>query len=106
MFEVGKKVVCIDDKPDDSGDLMFGLKQNEIYPVLETRVCSCGESEIYVGLTCTISCSEFCAKCKCYVGSINVGQKAFFSSRRFRPIDYDFADQVLEQIFEQELILP
>ncbi len=103
MFEVGKKVVCID----SSGvPETFGLKQSEIYHLNEIKQMECcGGLDLDIGLISNQFYDEHCA-CGKYIGIKAPGQRAFFSAKRFRPIDYAFADKALEQIFEQELILP
>lgn len=101
MFEVGKKVVCIDNKPNDPGDYLFGLKEGEIYPVGSIFICSCGVVGISVGIKCNTPSIEICDKCRQFVRNVRPGDDIFFAARRFRPIDYDFAEKVIESLIEE-----
>ena len=105
MFEVGKKVVCIDDSV-PAGMLRPKVIKGEIYTIhgLKQESC-CGELSIDVGLKNDYRSTCHC-RCGATIGIALPGESLWYQSKRFRPIDYDFADQVLEQIFEQELILP
>jgi hypothetical protein len=101
MIEIGKKVVCIDDKPNNKFDHLFGLKEGEIYPVSSVFTCTCGIVGIAVGIKCNIASTEICDQCNRFVRNVNPGDDVFFASRRFRPIDYDFAESVIQSLIEE-----
>lgn len=103
MIEVGKKVVCIDDKPNDPGDFMFGLKEGDIYKVDDCHSCDCGLIELSIGIRVPFDCYRHCPRCKKTYGEVRAGDAAYFESDRFRLIDYEFADKVIEEVFDHEL---
>lgn len=105
MFEVGKKVVCIDDSCPEGYDKPK-IKNGQIYHLynIEVNDC-CGSLSLDVGIKIDTECDFFC-NCGKFSSVALPGQIEWYNAKRFRPIDYDFADQLLEQIFEQELILP
>ncbi len=104
-FQEGKKVVCINDRPEYDGELLFGLKKDEIYQLDEIRITPCcGMVLLYVGMKCNTECVDVCSCGKENI-IIRPGQKVFYVYTRFRPVDYDFADQVLEAVFEKEINL-
>jgi hypothetical protein len=101
MFKVGQKVVCI--KTSLSGRLKVG----KIYTITDIKTsCKCGQ-EYNVDNLCDMSIygSTIIAgeKTKCPV--CGCGEKsnglAYFSRKRFAPIDESFAEETLEMIKEQ-----
>ena len=80
MFKIGEKVVCIDDSIGFASGLKT-LKLNEIYTIKSIR-SSTGAlafKEIEAPLT----------------------SSGYYSAHRFRKLDYDFAENILNKIKEE-----
>ena len=75
MFRVGQKVVCI--KPDEDGDLVKG----EIYTVIDVRLSTGG-----------VKLRE--AKCTGFFSG-------YFRPDRFRPVDNDWAEELLCKLMSE-----
>lgn len=74
MFEVGKKVVCIDDAPAEEGEELFGLKKDEIYPLLwvSHNKC-CGTMMLDIGIKSREMYMEVCPSCFKPIGTLKPG---------------------------------
>jgi hypothetical protein len=94
MIEIGKKVVCI---KQHSQDL---ITEGEIYTVMDISElpCECKITVVNVGVAVSGHNRLRCSKCNASI--INKTGFVWFNIKLFRPIDYAYADKVLEELFE------
>ncbi len=99
MFEVGKKVVCIQTHS------MGKVIKDKLYPVKEIRIspCQCKSVELDVGINHESKGSfYYCPTCSCVISE---GDTWWFNSVLFRPLDYSFANEAIEKAFEQTFVV-
>lgn len=95
MIEAGKKVVCIKQHSQNM------VVKGEIYTVIEIDKlpCKCKTTVINVGVGTSLPYARTrCVKCNSSIN--NYTGFAWFDIGLFRLVDYDFADKVFEELFE------
>lgn len=95
MFKVGQKVVAITN-PLNSGSQP--RKKGEIYTVKDVRYCPKTGYQ-YINIGCISQASFFkCSNC----GSLHESFGKYWTrSKHFKPLYYDFVEEVLKQIKEE-----
>lgn len=99
MFEVGKKVVCI--KAHQTGV----IKEGDIFPIIGIResICKCSHPELNIGVKAPEEHHDGCHICG--IGKDAIDDWWWFCSSRFRLIDYSFADEAIENAFQETFVV-
>lgn len=92
-INIGDKVICVDDSPDQLHDYTPKIKLNSEYSVIDTGYCSkCGFQWIDVGLKIKLNpdengddkgWDEYCGGCDCEMGQIYAGDPDRYEANRF-----------------------
>ena len=88
-FKIGEKVVCV--KP------IYNLVFNQIYTIDFLKICKCGCLNFSLIEIPSVAGYEgtYCAECL-----DSLGKECLWSSKRFRKLDYEFAENLLAEISE------
>lgn len=93
-FKIGEKVVALTSNVNSSQQ---PRKKGEIYTVLDFIICRCGCQKIRITTIQSnkLSAELNCSKCG---QELYVGKNFFTNSDLFRPLDYQFAENLLAEI--------
>ncbi len=98
-FKIGEKVVCVIP--------IYNLKKDRDYIIKSIYACKCGELLFDLNINKIAPNTIQVGTSRCVCGQ-SVASYDSFSARRFRKLDYEFADNILAEISEamkQEAIL-
>lgn len=99
MFRIGQKVVCVESGGRTSGE-DSGLKKGEIYPVIAIVSCRCDVNNQFIHIGVPTFSDTLRIRCRyCDFGLPK--EIEYYRSKRFRPIDEAFGENVAAAIEEQ-----
>jgi hypothetical protein len=89
MFEIGKKVVCIDTET----GAPYGVILGKTYTItnIANCVCGCGTEVLYLTEVQPL-------EKRCLVSNINLGVDTGYASMRFKPLIESWVEELLEKI--------
>lgn len=92
MFEIGKKVVCIN-VDETATTAPLGLKQGKTYTVIAITICSCGCGSENLHLLEVQKLVKLCSS-----SGVNMGSHRGYLSTRFKPFNESWVEDLLEKI--------
>lgn len=109
-FQIGQKVVCVNNKGIESENDPLGgepckappVKVGSIYIVLDVLFCfKCGEQHIHIGYHSEPDSYMWCEKCRHIIEAISDTQRYWLESWRFVPVEeYEASENMVEELLE------